>query len=193
MMHKVDQTPQFTLVAADGVEDGRGYVFPYAGLDLALVVLEPDASVGLATMEAHLASYDLATLIDQADPLLHDPKAGAQVSLPKFQIASSLSLAGTLQALGVHSAFDAGSADFSGIDGSRDLWLDQVIHQATIKVDEAGTTASGATVETLTAVDTGGEPEPVEITIDHSFTYLLYDRVTRNVLFAGRVIDPTVQ
>jgi serine protease inhibitor len=51
------------------------------------------------------------------------------LALPRFQLASSLDLARPLSAMGVSLAF-TGDADFSGIDGERDLAVDGVLHKA---------------------------------------------------------------
>ena len=43
-------------------------------------------------------------------------------------------------------AFLPGAADFSGVDGGRDLSIDIASHEAVVDVNETGTVAAGATV-----------------------------------------------
>ena len=64
--------------------------------------------------------------------------------MPRFKFSTDVGLNDTLSALGMPEAFTDG-ADFSGINGARDLRVQAVIHKAIIAVDEKGTTASAAT------------------------------------------------
>ena len=81
------------------------------------------------------------------DVLVATSKAnGTEVnlSLPKFDIASSLLLKQPLVALGMPTAF-GDTADFSGMSTTERLQLADVVHQANLTVNEHGTVASAAT------------------------------------------------
>jgi len=77
------------------------------------------------------------------------------------------------------------------MDGTRDLFLQDVLHQAVVEVDERDTeAAAGALVHMML----GYSPEPadaVPFRTDHPFLFLIRDRESRVVLFIGRVEDPT--
>jgi serpin B len=90
--------------------------------------------------------------------------------------------------MGMPLAFSEG-ADFSGMTGSRDLFISDVIHKAFVAVDEAGTEAAAATavMMKLAAVP----EEPVEVTVDRPFLFLIRDIETGAILFLGRVVDPS--
>ena len=80
-------------------------------------------------------------------------------------------------------------ADFSGMTGNRDLFIDDVLHKAFVSVDEAGTEAAAATavIMTLTAVPA----PPVVVTVDRPFIFLIRDIETGTILFVGRVVNPS--
>ena len=108
--------------------------------------------------------------------------------MPKFEFDAKLGLANTLASMGMPDAF-SGSADFSGMTGERDLFISDVIHQAFVSVDEAGTEAAAATAVIMKLLS-APEP-PVELTIDRPFVFLIRDIETGAILFVGRVVDPS--
>jgi len=71
------------------------------------------------------------------------------------------------------------------------LFISEVIHQGYIKVDEEGTEAAAATavIMELTSLP---PPKPV-FNADHPFIFLIQDQETGNILFMGRVTDPTTE
>ena len=112
-----------------------------------------------------------------------------EIYLPKFEFDTKYTLNENLKALGMPTAFSS-KADFSGMDGRKDLFISQVIHQAYVKVDEKGTEAAAATAVGLGA--TAARPTKIFIA-DHPFIFIIQEKETGNILFMGRVIDPTKQ
>jgi len=68
-----------------------------------------------------------------------------KLSLPKFEVGFYSKLKEVLQRLEMVTPF-TGAADFSGINGSGGLYIDDVIHKTYLKVDEIGSEAAGVTV-----------------------------------------------
>lgn len=106
------------------------------------------------------------------------------VSIPRFTFTAEYSLARNLAEMGMPTAF-SGAADFSGIDGTRNLCIQYVVHQAFIDVNEKGTEGAAATGVGMCLM------LPPLFLANHPFMFLIQDRGTGNILFLGRVIDPT--
>jgi serpin B len=152
---------------------------PYEGGGFSMLVLLPEADSFESTLE-NLDNRTLNLILSTMKP------TSVQVSLPKFQIESGFKMKDPLMALGMVDAF--GNADFSGIDGSRELFIDEVYHQAFINVDEAGSEATGGS-----AVEISRKGFPAaEITFkaDHPFIFLIRDTESGAVLFLGHVLNP---
>jgi serpin B len=64
-----------------------------------------------------------------------------------------------------------------------------VVHKAFVSVDEAGTEAAAATAVVMKKM--AMPEEPVEVTVDRPFVFLIRDVETGAVLFVGRVVDPS--
>jgi serpin B len=81
-------------------------------------------------------------------------------------------------------------ADLSGIDGTKELFIQDVVHKAFVEIDEAGTEAAAATavIISLKAMP----QQPVQVTVDRPFAFFIRDVQTGTVLFVGRVVDPSV-
>ena len=111
---------------------------PYKGDEVSMLVLLPDAPDGLPALEAGLtADTYRAWTTDLA-------RRDVLVYLPRFSVESRFALAPTLGAMGMPLAF-TDRADFSGMDGKRDLFISAVVHKARVDVDERGTEAAAAT------------------------------------------------
>ena len=110
------------------------------------------------------------------------------LSLPKFEIAYDFSVPQVLKNLGMVDAFNPDQADFSGMDGSRDLFISDILHKAVVTVDENGTEAAAATavIVGLTSIPS----EQVTLTFDRPFLFFIMDDQTGSVLFLGRVMHP---
>jgi serpin B len=110
------------------------------------------------------------------------------IYLPKFEFDTKYFMKEVLISLGMNDAFFDGVANFSRMDGTRNLVVDNVIHQAYIGVDEQGTEAAGATavVMRLTSM-----PEEERIFMaNRPFFFIIQENRTEAILFLGRVINP---
>ncbi|MBI5878306.1 MAG: serpin family protein [Chloroflexi bacterium] len=154
---------------------------PYDGRELAMLVLLPAPGKFDDVESALPAALDGA--LNGMKP------ASVFVSLPRWKFETSYGLSVPLQALGMKDAFSAGKADFSGMDGTRSLFIGAVIHKAFIAVDEAGTEAAAATAVVMPAAGAAG-PQPVEFRANRPFVFAIRDLKTGAVLFIGRVLNP---
>jgi serpin B len=159
----------------------RAATVPYVGDTTSMVLIVPDQGT-FTGFEDGLTSSGLATIVGG------QTGTGA-VAVPRFKFSTATALKQTLTTMGMASAFDSISADFSGIDGTRDLYISEVIHQATIEVDEKGTTAAAATAVTFQR--TSAEVNTNTLIVDRPFLFFIRHDPTGAILFAGRVTDPT--
>jgi serpin B len=154
---------------------------PYAGDDLSMIALLPADPNGLADLEDALSVENLSGWTRRIR------RREVHVSLPRFTMRCGFELSETLQAMGMTDAFDD-AADFSGIDGTRSLYISAVFHQAFVDVNEQGTEAAAATAVVMAPK---GLPPPVPtFRADHPFVFLIRDNHTGSVLFVGRVVNP---
>ncbi|MBN2441274.1 MAG: hypothetical protein JXJ04_08005 [Spirochaetales bacterium] len=109
------------------------------------------------------------------------------LTLPKFEYEWESSFKAILRSLGMTDAFIYNQADFSGINGLRDLYISDVFHKAFIAVDEIGTEAAAATAILM---GTTSLPPQATMTINRPFIFALYNDDTGAILFLGRVMQP---
>jgi serpin B len=62
-----------------------------------------------------------------------------------------------------------------------------------VAVDEKGTEAAAATVVLMRAGSAAKPEDPVVVTVDHPFLFFIRHEGTGQLLFAGRVDDPTAK
>jgi serpin B len=154
----------------------------YEGEDLSMLVLLPKTD-DLTPLEE---SLQLGKLREWKNKLR---KQKVEVYIPKFTFESKYELNGKLIDMGMPSAFTPGAADLSGIDGTKELFISLVIHQAFVDVNEEGTEAAAATG--IVGGITSMPPPPPVFRADHPFIFIIQEKETGNILFMGRVSDPS--
>lgn len=159
----------------------QAVALPYKGDELDMVLVLPDVD-GFESVEESLS----AGLISELTGGLRS--AEIDLSLPRFSFKSGFPLKEQLKALGMRDAFEPGNADLSGIDGTRALYISEVIHKAFVGIDEKGTEAAAATA---VIVCFSGVPSPKTVKFNRPFIFFIRDRATNTVLFIGRVLDPS--
>lgn len=156
---------------------------PYGGGELSMVVLLPEKPGGIAELESQLEAGRLDHWIGQ----LRDQTV--KVYLPRFTAQFGLKLNQAMITLGMADAFDPTRADFSGMNGQRDLYISAAFHKAFVEVNEEGTEAAAATGVVVATRAALPKPTPV-FRADHPFVFLIRHNATGAILFLGRLSDP---
>ena len=171
-----------------GYAKGDGYQavdLPYVGHELSMTVILPDMG-RFREFEDRLDAALVERVIGEI--------AGRQVDLnmPKFEFESQFLMAETFKEMGMANPFDNAAAEFSGMDGKSCLagdegclYIGDIVHKAFVSVDEEGTEAAAATAVTMRIES--ARPQPVDVTVDRPFIFLIRDRETDAILFVGRV------
>ena len=180
MMVRKDEESIYNYTAVDGIQILR---MPYSGDSLSMLVLLPKAGA-MDTLEKALTPENLSAWRGK----LREQRV--DVHFPKFKLETKYFLSENLSRMGMPSAF-SGAADFSGIDGRQDLFISAVIHQAYVFVDEKGTEAAAATAVVMQLKGGPVEPTVPVFYADHPFIFLIQDDETGNILFMGKIVDPT--
>ena len=152
---------------------------PYEGDSLSMVILLPKDN-DLLNLEQEITLENFSkwkTSFSQRE---------VKITLPKFTLETKYLLKDYLMDMGMTIPF-TDAADFSGMTGYHDLFIDKIIHQAYIEVNEEGSEAAAATSVhiALTSI-----PDYVSFEADHPFIFLIQHQETGTILFMGKVQHP---
>jgi len=158
---------------------------PYSGDDLSMIIILPKEN-NLDDVEN---SFTMDKLSDWKNEL---EEQRVNVFLPRFKFETKYFMAEDLAEMGMPTAF--GNADFSGMTGKMDLAISQVIHQAFVEVNEEGTEAAAATAVIVKETSAGPDGPTIPVfNANHPFVFIIQQKDTGNILFMGRVSNPTTQ
>jgi serpin B len=163
----------------EGKGSYKAIELPYVGDELSMVILLPATS--------QFEEFSQGLNAEQVHDILNNMKDTEDIHLymPKFEYTSGFNLNATLTDLGMPDAFVLGAADFSGMDGSRELFMGDVFHKAFVSVDENGTEAAAATAVIMPCM------QATEFKLNRPFIFLIRDIETGTILFMGQVMNPT--
>ena len=155
---------------------------PYLSTDFVMTILVPENGE-FENVEAALTADFMTSVRNNLAMQRVD------LQMPKFDFETSINANDPLAALGMGEAFDPDKADFSGMTDQERLLITDVLHKATITVDESGTEAAAATA-VIMGVTSAMPEEPITLVIDHPFMFFIEHPSTGTVLFMGRVVQP---
>ena len=157
---------------------------PYAGGNVSMFILLPDrAETNISELEKNLTYEDLLSVKERFRMYPQD----VNLWLPRFSMDQKLKLNKALSGMGMPDLFRERTADLSGIDGSKNLYVSQVLHRAVMEVNEEGTEAAASTAVVI--VPTSGQL-PRDFRANHPFLFFIQDKPTKSVLFLGRLVNP---
>jgi len=168
------------------VVHGSDYIavkIPYSNTNISMVIIVPEKYVSIRSTYKNMVMEALSKLRNCS-------KKTVRLIMPKFNITLRTDLVEILENMGVKEVFTPGKADLTRMAnvGIGDVWVDKVVHQAVIKVDEKGTEAAAATAvvvsEAFPMVDE-------EVVVNKPFIFMLWDENSSAILFIGHVVNPT--
>jgi serpin B len=181
MMQQTDEDARYPYAETDTLQVLE---LPYAhgdGAGLSMLVLLPKND-NLTAAEEVLDAGEIAALQGSL------VRKRVNVFFPKFRLETEYSLPETLAAMGMPTAFSP-DADFSGMDGTKDLFISGVVHKAFVDVNEEGTEAAAATGVVIGLTSARPDATPI-FRADHPFVFLITEKDSGTILFAGRVVNP---
>jgi len=160
---------------------------PYAGRKYTMFLILPDTNNNIDTLIENLNSKTLHRemwYLDEEEVL---------IELPKFNVTYPLNLKPHLINLGINSIFTENASLPLLARGSQTaiqrVLVSNIIQETGIKVDEEGTVAFGATQVQLINKISG---KPHEFKANRPFLFYIEDEKSGNILFVGRIVDPTL-
>ena len=181
--------PEIEMMTSDGAEVG------YYSDDLLSLVDIPYGN-GQFSMTILIPAWDNS--VDDISAVIDHQKftqwtgtaitGKSKLTMPKFRIEYKTLLNDHLSDMGMGIAF-TGGADLSRLfEDPLGLMISRVIHQAVIEVNEEGSEAAAATAVEI--VETSLPPEPEIIVINRPFIFLIREKHSGTILFAGKLMDP---
>lgn len=193
MMKLIDNNLNFNYAESDGIQILE---MPYQGDKISMLVLLPkikmsnriynkdeiqSQSINISQLQSILSPVKLHKWINKMKP------ESVHIYIPKFTFKTSYSLNDHLKNLNLSLPFSS-RADFSGMDGTQMLYINKILHKAYIDVSEEGTEAAAAT---SVSVDSLSVNYIREFKANHPFIFLILEKKTGNILFMGKVNNPT--
>ncbi len=158
-----------------------GFMKDYEGGRYSFLALLPNDGVSLEEYLTALTPEDLLYAVE------HGEACSVMATMPKLTLDTSVELQEVLGIMGMTDAFTM-DADFSGIEGSKSLYISRILHKTHLQVDEAGTQAGAATVTEF--VTKGVALNQKLVFLNRPYVMGIYDKEAHCFLFLGTVTEP---
>lgn len=109
-----------------------------------------------------------------------------ELALPKFNFDSKIELNDVLMSLGMTDAFSEDLATFPNIvQEDVQVWVSRIFQNTTIDLNEQGTEAAAVTVVEMKFTSAMPDSNPIRMTCDRPFMFIIKDTTTDMPLFMG--------
>lgn len=180
------QSLERSFMEHDGIfgyfEDDHASILelPYKNWEFTMLIVLPKKSIELVNRNLS-ADYHASWHLENA--------RFKKIKIPKFSIQQKTDPKAVLSHFGMTDVFNEELADLTGI--APHYHIEDVFHEAVIKVDEKGTTAAAATAVTI-------EPESIipnapDFIANRPFIFILRHLKTNSIIFIGKVEDPSMK
>ncbi len=114
-----------------------------------------------------------------------------EITMPRFKFSWEMGLNDILAKMGMPRAFTPYVADFSGITGTKDLYISYVIHKTFVDVNENGTEAAAVTAVGMSTTSMPvDQPKKIYFRVDRPFFFTITEKTTGTILFIGEMRAP---
>ncbi|MBO4231063.1 MAG: serpin family protein [Bacteroidales bacterium] len=171
------QKAKFNYSSFKGV--GEALCLPYGNQAYRMLVFLPEAGQTIQDLKASLNINTWNAFVSNMYGVEVD------VKLPSFESEYSIDMAGILDKMGIHQAFQP-SADFSEMTATS-VRISKVLQKAKIKVDEQGSEAAAVTSVVMQKNSVSDSaPKSVEFHADRPFIYAITEVSTGAIFFIGQ-------
>lgn len=198
MMRLIDQDLDFNYAESDGIQILE---MPYQGDKISMLILLPRTDISNSRFREYENQAQISS-ITELESILTEEKLqewrnklqsqAVYIYMPKYKFETSYRLTDYLKMMRLELPFKVGEANFSGMDGTNNLYISDILHNAYIDVYEEGTEAAAATVISG-GVQFVSNPKYAIFRADHPFIFIIQEKETGNIIFMGKVSDPTQQ
>ncbi|XP_069179921.1 serine protease inhibitor 88Ea [Procambarus clarkii] len=160
---------------------------PYTGEAVSMYILLPPFISGENGFNAMVERLNASLLHEAFNNMW---RMQVEVIIPKFKLEQLIEneLMVALAGMGVTDLFDQRLANLTAFVPSGSLSIGKSIHKAFVEVSEEGTEAAAATALISWRIARPVGPEKFEC--NHPFLFIIYDNLTKNVLFLGAYKNP---
>lgn len=197
---QISSSTDFSFYTNENVKVFAKDLKEYDGTTLEYIGIMP-TNENLATYIENMNASTINTLINSLKPIELDSFKEGVIThihgqIPVFETEYNLNLVNDLNKLGITDAFDSAKADFKNITEEK-FPVNEALHKTNIKFSNDGIKAASVTL----CGAGGGEPcvfdyiyevpvEEIDLTFDKPYMYLILDKDTKEVWFAGTVYNP---
>lgn len=186
---EVEMMFQMTPFNYTRMEDLQAHVLelPYGNENrLCMLAILPNKGISVNQVVQNLRKFGVRPIFNKLEEdALGFGEQEVEVYLPRFETTTTFPLRGTLEAMGIKSIFDPQTVNFSIL--SKSLFVKDVIQSTKVIVNEEGTEAAAVVAAILT-----NKISPPKFYFNRPFLYLIAEKRSNTLLFAGQLSSPTL-